>query len=80
MGGLSNTALRLHNFGVAKGYKTNKEIKQEKAAKQQKKLDKVYSDVSLPDDELIQRNARRKAAKRQGSRANTVLTDRQTLG
>jgi hypothetical protein len=80
MGGLENTGKRLFNLGIGKGYKTNTERKQEKEAKAQAHLDKIYSDVPIPDAEEIKRNERRKAAKRQGSRAATVLTERDTLG
>jgi len=77
---LKNTGKRMFNLGRGKGYMTNKERRQEKAAKKQAGLDRIYSSVPLPDDEEIKRNERRKAAKRQGSRASTVLTERDTLG
>lgn len=80
MSGLENTAKRLHNFGTGKGYKTNTEIRQEKEAKIQAGKDKIFASAVVPDDEAIRRNERRKAAKRQGSRANTVLTEEDKLG
>lgn len=80
MSGLKNTGKRLWNMTTGKGYKTNEEARQEAEAKRQGALDKIYSSVAIPDEEEIQRNERRKAAKRQGSRANTVLTDRDRLG
>ena len=81
MSGLKNTTKRLWNFSTGKGYKTNSEQRQEDAAKKQAKLDKVYSDANqIPDEEVIKRNERRKAAKRQGSRASTVLTNQDRLG
>jgi len=64
---------------MGKGYMTSGERKRGKAAKSQAALDRIYSSVPIPDEEEIQRNERRKAAKRQGSRANTILT-RDTLG
>jgi len=82
MSGLKNTAKRAWNFSTLRGYQTNTEKRQEKAAKKQAGLDKIYSSVAIPDAEEIKRNERRKAAKRQGSRANTVLTytERDRLG
>ena len=81
MSGLENTAKRLYNIGRGKGYMTNSERKGEKRAKKQAKLDKVYASANvIPDDEVIKRNERRKAAKRQGSRASTVLTNNDQLG
>jgi len=82
MSGLTNTFKRLWNAGRLKGYKTNAETRNENAAKKQAGVDKIYSAVAIPDAEEIKRNERRKAAKRQGSRASTVLTytDRDRLG
>lgn len=81
MSGLTNTVKRMQNLSVGKGYMTNKERHQENKAKKQKKLDKVYASANvIPDEEVIKRNARRKAAQRQGSRASTVLTNQDTLG
>lgn len=81
MSGLENTTRRLWNFSTGQGYKTGKEINQEKKAKKQSKLDKIYSDANtIPDDEVIKRNERRKAAQRAGSRASTVLTNQDQLG
>jgi hypothetical protein len=80
MSGLKNTAKRMVNASAGRGYKTDSEIRQEKKAKVQQKKDKIFSSADLPDEELIRRNERRKAAKRQGSRANTVLTNPDQLG
>jgi len=80
MGGLKNTGKRLFNLGIGKGYKTNTERRQEAEAKEQAHLDKIYSSAPIPDDEAIKRNERRKAAMRAGSRASTVLTERDKLG
>lgn len=80
MSGLKNTGKRLWNMGIGKGYKTNKEIRQEKEAKIQAGKDKLFASAEIPDDEAIKRNERRKAAMRAGSRANTVLTEEDRLG
>lgn len=80
MSGLSNTRKRMNSMMKGKGYTTGAERQQMAEAKAQAKLDAIYSAVSIPDDEAIKRNERRKAAKRQGSRASTVLTDRVGLG
>jgi len=80
MSGLKNTGKRLWNLGVGKGYKTNKEVQMEKEAKIQKGKDKLFHSAVVPDDEAIKRNERRKAAKRSGSRASTVMTDEDRLG
>lgn len=74
MSGLKNTVKRFANASMFRGYKTNREIKQEKAAKVKAGKDAQYANAQVPDEEVIQRNERRKAAKRQGSRANTVMT------
>lgn len=80
MSGLENTVKRLHNLGNFKGYKSNSEIRAEEMAKAQKKKDKIFHSAMVPDEEAIKRNERRKAAKRGGSRTNTVLTDEDKLG
>jgi hypothetical protein len=80
MGNLSNTRKRLFNFSRGKGYKTGAERQAESEAKVQASKDKMFAGAEMPDEEVIKRNARRKAAKRRGSRINTVLTERETLG
>lgn len=80
MSGLSNTKHRLKNVLRGKGYKSDDEIAAERKAKRQNALDEIYSGAEAPDDELLKRTERRKAAKRQGSRANTVLTNNDQLG
>jgi hypothetical protein len=77
MSGLKNTGKRLWNVGRGKGYKTNKEIRQEKQMKRQQSLDKIYQGAEMPDPEQLRRTERRKAAKRRGSRVETVLTEDQ---
>ncbi len=80
MSGLKNTAKRIWNVSTGKGYKTNTEIRQEKEAKIQAGKDALFAGAEVPDEEAIKRHERRKAAARSGSRANTVLTDKDTLG
>jgi len=81
MSGLKNTGKRLVNLGVGRGYKTNDERKAEKAAKEQSRLDNIYAGAEMPDEEVVSRNERRKAAKRRGSTVRNVLTgDGDTLG
>lgn len=80
MGGLKNTAKRLANASMGKGYMTNEERRQKKKAKIKAGKDKMFQSAALPDEEEIRLVERRKAAARRGSRAQTVLTDRQTLG
>lgn len=80
MSGLKNTGKRLWNLGRGKSYKTNKEIRQEKQMKRQQALDKVYQGAEMPDPEDLRRQERRKAARRRGSRVETILTDEDTLG
>lgn len=80
MSGLKNTGKRLWNLGTGKGYKTNREIRMEKEAKVQAAKDKMFASAMVPDDEAIKRNERRKAARRRGSRASTVLTENDRLG
>ena len=80
MSGLKNTFRRLGNASMGKGYKTSGEAKREKAAKVQAGKDKIFSGAQLPDEEVIKRNERRKAATRRGSRVSTILTDEDSLG
>ena len=80
MSGMKNTVYRFANASMGRGYKTRDEINAANEANTQKKKDRIYKGATMPDEELIRRNERRKAAKRRGSRVNTVLTDRETLG
>ena len=80
MSGLKNTVKRLANAGMGKGYETNREKRHAHIAKDKAARDLVYSGAEMPDDEQLKRTERRKAAKRQGSRANTVLTNNDQLG
>ena len=78
MSGLKNTAKRLFNFSIGKGYKTRDERRQERIAAEQSRKDKMFRAGQIPDEEEVRRNQRRIAARRRGSRAETILTD--TLG
>jgi len=80
MGGLKNTAKRLANVSVGRGYMTNTERREKKKAKVKAGKDKMFQSAALPDEEEIRRVERRKSAARRGSRAKTVLTDLDTLG
>lgn len=80
MSGLKNTAKRSFNLGLGRGYKTNEERRQGKRNKITKRKNKMFASAQLPDEEEIRRVERRKSAKRQGSRAQTVMTDRESLG
>ena len=80
MSGLKNTIRRLTNVSRGKGYQTNQETRQKKAAAAQAGKDAVFANAQMPDEETIRRTERKKQARRVGSRASTVLTDRDTLG
>lgn len=80
MSGLKNTVKRLANASMGRGYKTNKEIREERKMKRQQALDKIYEGAEMPDEQELRRKARRKAAGQRGSRVSTVLTDEDTLG
>ena len=83
MSGLKNTFRRIWNVGTpggVKGYQTKRESDAKKAAKRQAVKDKMFASAQIPDAEEIKRNERRRQAKRAGSRAQTVLTDQDTLG
>lgn len=80
MSGLKNTVKRTVNVSLGRGYMTNEERRQKKAAQRQAGLDKIYASAEMPDEEVIRRNERRKAAARRGSRQRNVLTDGDMLG
>jgi hypothetical protein len=81
MSGLKNTAKRLANASMGKGYKTNREIRKERQMKRQQALDKIYEGAEMPDEKSLRRRARRQAAGQRGSRVSNVLTDQEdTLG
>ena len=77
MSGLDKTRRRISNWVMGDGYMTSGE----KKLKAQATLDKKYAGAQMPDEELIRRNERRKAAGRRGSRQRNVLTsDEDQLG
>lgn len=80
MSGLKNTVKRLANASMGKGYKTNREVREEKKMKRQQALDKIYEGAEMPDEKALRRAARRKAAATRGSRVENVLTGQDTLG
>lgn len=80
MSGLKNTVKRIHNLARGEGYATGDELRAKDKAERQAARDKLYTGARMPDPEELKRNARRKAAKRPGSRADTILTERDTLG
>lgn len=80
MSGLKNTTKRLVNASVGRGYKTNTERRQKKETKRKGALDAQFANVAMPDEEELQLVERRRAARRRGSRAATVLTSVDTLG
>ena len=80
MSGLKNTASRLTNAAVGRGYMTNEERRDKKKSKAKAKKDKMFQNASLPDEEEIRLVERRKASKRTSARAQTVLTNRSGLG
>lgn len=80
MGGLKNTMKRGFNFGLGRGYATNEERREKARGKITAAKNKMFASAELPDEEEIRRVERRKSAKRKGSRAQTVMTDRESLG
>jgi hypothetical protein len=80
MSGLNNTVKRLTNASLGRGYMTNTEKREKAKAKVTSRKNKMFQSAVMPDEEDIRRVERRKAAARRGSRASTVLTDRETLG
>ena len=80
MAGLKNTVKRMANASMGRGYATSSALLQKRKAKSQARLDKTFQSALMPDEEEIAREERRKAARRRGSRADTVLTDQDLLG
>ncbi len=76
MSGLENTFKRLHSFGTTGKYSTRDERRQKRVVQEQTRKDTMFASGQMPDEEEIRRTERRKAARRRGSRADTVLTDR----
>jgi hypothetical protein len=75
MSGLKNTAKRMMSFSKGKGYTTGAERQAKAEGKEQARLDAIYASADLPDEEEVGREARRRQARRRGSRASTILTD-----
>lgn len=80
MSGLKNTMKRATNLGLGRGYATNEERREKARGKITAAKNKMFASSQLPDEEEIRRVERRKSAKRKGSRAQTVMTDRESLG
>ena len=80
MSGLKNTAKRIGSAVTGGGYMTSEEKRQKKKNKIKTKKDKMFQEAVLPDEADIRLVERRKAAKRTSARAQTVLTNRDTLG
>ena len=86
MSGIKNTAQGFINASLGRGYHTNKSVSgykrkgREKAAQIEK--DEIFASAAgdIPDPEEIKLENRRKAARRKGSRASTILTKDETLG
>ena len=77
MSGLNRARKRIQNWGMGKGFMTGSERRQKKQAKRKREM---FANARVPDEDVLKLNERRKAARRRGSRAETVLTDRDTLG
>ncbi len=75
MTGLKNTHRRIHSFAHGRGYTTRDERRQKRVAAEQARKDKMFAGAELPDEEDIRRRERKKAARRKGSREETILTD-----
>jgi hypothetical protein len=80
MSGLKNTGKRIGNWMQGQGYMTGAEREEKRKAENKARLDKIYAGAEMPDEEVIKRNERRKAAKRRGSAQRNVLTDEDSLG
>lgn len=85
MSGLKNTLKRAFSFAKGGKYATGAErqakaegVKAAAAEAEQLKLDEMFASGQIPDEDFLKRAARRRAAKRRGSRVDTILTD--TLG
>ena len=62
------------------GAVTNNQLKIRRSSEARQNYLSQFGNAQLPDDETLQREHRRKLAGRRGSRASTVMTDRDTLG
>ena len=78
MSGLNRLRKRTWNWSVGKGFMTGGERREKGRVAARNAM---YAGAQMPDEEEIRRTERRKAARRRGSRADTVLTDlMDTLG
>ncbi len=75
MSGLKNTFHRVMNTVRGRGYKTGGERVELRALRSKEAMDKIFGEPQLPDEEALRLTAKRKQAKRLGSRVETVLTD-----
>lgn len=81
MSGIKNTVQKFANVSMGKGFKTNEQVRRPKReAERIAARDATYANAEMPDEEIIRRNERRKAAARRGSRQRNVLTDEDRLG
>jgi hypothetical protein len=77
MSGIKNTIQKFANASMGKGFKTSEQVRRpEEEMKRKQRRDKMYANAEMPDEELVKRNERRKMARRGGSRADTVLTNK----
>ncbi len=80
MGGIKKQVQRGVNLLKHGEYKTRDEIKAKEAGKAavqvERDKDAMFANAQMPDSDTIRRNERRKAARRRGSRVETILTDR----
>ncbi len=79
MSSLFDYGRRTGNWIIGRGLKTSGERKREEAAVEQQRKDKMFASGEIPDEDFLKRAARKKAARRRGSRIETVLTE-DTLG
>ena len=73
MGKLVQKAIDVSRFKTPRD-----KVRAREADSEQLRKDKMFAAGRMPDEEELRRNQRRIAARRRGSRAETVLTD--TLG
>ena len=79
MSGLKNTFKRIMSFSKGSGYETHTESDIRRGGPK-KRADAIYGAAAIPDEDELARQARRRQARRRGSRASTILTDQETLG
>ncbi len=75
MSSLTREIRRGTQASMGRGYKTKGERKRAGAVRHQTAKDEMFAGAQMPDEEDIRRVERRKAARRRGSRAETILTD-----